>query len=164
MSNNLFRLFVYGTLKRSYWNHNRLCRDAISIEEATTCGRLYELTSGIPALAVEDLDVLAQGTGDPLADAVTQCKIDAGISGETGHGIGDLSRIVRGELITFDDPARNIPPIDRLEGFFPGQSSLYVRVLVPVVTSSEDVVAAWCYVIPSNSLRGATPLAGNAWP
>ena len=95
----LLRLFVYGTLKRGYWNHNRLCRDAVSIEEATARGRLYELPSGIPALAVEDEDVLAQGTGDPLADAVTQYEIDAGISVETGRGIVDVPRIVRGELV-----------------------------------------------------------------
>lgn len=160
----LLRLFVYGTLKRGYWNHDRLCRDRVSIAEATVRGQLYELPSGIPALAVEDEDVLAQGTGDPLADAVTQREIDAGISVKTGHRIGDVPRLVRGELVTFDDPARHIPPIDRLEGFFPGRSSLYVRVLVPVVTSSEDIVAAWCYVFPSKSLSGVTPLTGDSWP
>jgi gamma-glutamylcyclotransferase (GGCT)/AIG2-like uncharacterized protein YtfP len=32
------RLFVYGTLKRGFWNHARFCSQAVSIEPATTCG------------------------------------------------------------------------------------------------------------------------------
>ena len=46
----LLRLFVYGTLKRGYWNHERFCRGVLSVEEAVVWGRLYELPSGIPVL------------------------------------------------------------------------------------------------------------------
>ena len=30
----ILRLFVYGTLKRGYWNHQRFCAQARSIEPA----------------------------------------------------------------------------------------------------------------------------------
>jgi len=32
----VIRLFVYGTLKRGGWNHDRFCRNAVTIETATT--------------------------------------------------------------------------------------------------------------------------------
>ena len=31
---SILRLFVYGTLKRGYWNHQRFCAQARSIEPA----------------------------------------------------------------------------------------------------------------------------------
>jgi len=42
-NDNHLRLFVYGTLKKGYWNHDRFYTRAISIEAATTWGRLYQL-------------------------------------------------------------------------------------------------------------------------
>lgn len=48
------RLFVYGTLKRGYWNHQRFCAQARSIEPAVVWGRLYHLhrsTGGRPQAA-----------------------------------------------------------------------------------------------------------------
>src|SRR5690606_29891162 len=70
----LLRLFVYGTLKQGYWNHERFCRGVLSVEEAVVRGRLYELPSGIPVLEVPEADVLAYGTADPLADVATQAR------------------------------------------------------------------------------------------
>jgi hypothetical protein len=40
--------------------------------------------------------------------------------------------LIEGELMTFPDPLRDLPPIDRLEGFRPAGHSLYRRVLVEV--------------------------------
>ena len=68
--------FVYGTLKRGYWNHERFCRGLLSVEEAVVRGRLYELPSGIPVLEVPEADVLAHGTADPLADVATCLRAD----------------------------------------------------------------------------------------
>ena len=73
----LLRLFVYGTLKRGCWNHERFCRGVLSVEEAVVRGRLYELPSGIPVLEVPEADVLAHGTADPLADVATQARLAA---------------------------------------------------------------------------------------
>lgn len=69
--------FVYGILKRGFWNHDRFCRNAIDIQPATTWGRLYELPAGYPALEVPESAILAHGTADPLADAATQAQLAA---------------------------------------------------------------------------------------
>ena len=68
----ILRLFVYGTLKRGYWNHQRFCAQARSIEPAVVWGRLYHLHAGFPALEVPEGLILSQGTADPLADARRQ--------------------------------------------------------------------------------------------
>ncbi|HOY64726.1 MAG: Gamma-L-glutamyl-butirosin B gamma-glutamyl cyclotransferase [bacterium ADurb.Bin236] len=44
------RLFVYGSLMSGFWNHERYCRDALTIEPAVTTGRLYHLPYGFPAM------------------------------------------------------------------------------------------------------------------
>jgi len=64
----ILRLFVYGTLKRGYWNHQRFCAQARNIEPAVVWGRLYHLHAGFPALEVPEGLILARGTADPLAD------------------------------------------------------------------------------------------------
>ena len=72
----VLRLFVYGTLKRGYPNHDRFCQGALEIREAQVRGRLYE-GPGFPALEVPDEDILACGTADPLADVATQARLSA---------------------------------------------------------------------------------------
>ncbi|VBB41845.1 hypothetical protein TRIP_B180040 [uncultured Desulfatiglans sp.] len=57
---------------------------------------------------------------------------------------GDWSRVY-GELLTFNDPESRLPAIERLEGFRPGGSSLYRRVLVPVCITGM-VQPAWRYI------------------
>lgn len=47
-NDNHLRLFVYGTLKKGFWNHDRFCTRAISIDPATTWGRLYRLEAFDP--------------------------------------------------------------------------------------------------------------------
>ncbi len=69
---------------------------------------------------------------------------------------------VYGELLTFDDPESRLPAIDRLEGFHPGGSSLYRRVLVPVCTSGKTI-PAWVYVgAPKHRERRSLP--NGTWP
>jgi gamma-glutamylcyclotransferase (GGCT)/AIG2-like uncharacterized protein YtfP len=152
-------LFCYGTLKRGYWNHEIYCSEAISIEAATVRGKLYGLPSGIPVLEVPDEDILAVGTNDPLADARTQAlvTIPPSISEPNGWGV------IHGEIMVFEKPCVDMPPIDRLEGFSPGQVSLYRRVLVPVITSSGNVILAWCYVASSLN-RNEKPTGKCVWP
>lgn len=43
-------IFVYGTLRRGFQNHDRYCGDALTIEPAVTTGRLYHLPQGFPAM------------------------------------------------------------------------------------------------------------------
>jgi gamma-glutamylcyclotransferase (GGCT)/AIG2-like uncharacterized protein YtfP len=57
---------------------------------------------------------------------------------------GDWGRVY-GELLTFDDPESSLPAIDRLEGFRPGDRSLYRRVLLPVIII-DMIQPAWLYI------------------
>jgi gamma-glutamylcyclotransferase (GGCT)/AIG2-like uncharacterized protein YtfP len=152
-TNGMLRLFVYGTLKRGFWNHDRFCRGVLAVEDALVRGRLFETSSGIPVLEVPEEDILAVGTTNPLADVATQARVVARMSNpEPTHdrlpnkGTGAPWGPVYGELLTFDDPENRLPAIDRLEGFHPGGQSLYSRVLVPVCMDKERRLTAWAYV------------------
>lgn len=135
-------LFVYGTLKRGQWNHDRFCRNAVDVRLATIVGRLYELPAGFPAVVIPEKTILAHGSADPLADARTQAELtDRGVAMPEVTGDWDL---VCGEMVTFPDPERNLPPIDRLEGFRPEGDGLYRRALVAARTGAR-VEGVWVY-------------------
>lgn len=152
------RLFVYGTLKRGYWNHYPYCGDALFIQEATVSGRLYELPSGIPVLGVPAEDVLEVGTGNACVDG-RLCHerhtkgLQLGAPGEWDT--------IRGELIMLPSPEQCLPAIDRLEGFSPEGPCGYRRVLVPAHGAGQ-IVPAWCYAMgdmPRKHLRRL----GESW-
>ena len=113
----ILRLFVYGTLKRGYWNHQRFCAQARSIEPAVVWGRLYHLHAGFPALEVPEGLILARATADPLADARRQ--EDSGTP-RFGRPTGDWD-LIHGELVTFTDPLRDLAhrPAGRLPALRP---------------------------------------------
>ena len=143
-TNVMLRLFVYGTLKRGFRNHDRFCAIAEKIEPAMVWGRLYHLSAGYPALEVPESIVLAQGTNDPLFDAQIQANIRFKMR---GRPFGDWN-LVHGEMVTFTDPLKDLPPIDRLEGFRPSGHSMYQRVLV--TTAAKDhtpVMPVWLYIM-----------------
>ncbi len=154
----MLRLFVYGTLKRGYWNHETYCSSAVSIEVATVVGRLYELPSAIPILMIPDTSILAVGSSHVSDDVARQGSLGLRDSG----GNEDCWDEVQVELITFAD-ADAIADIDRLEGFRSGELSLYRRVLVLVKTAS-GARPAWCYVQGIPSMRAVTLLSKNSWP
>lgn len=86
---------------------------------------------------------LARGTADPLADAHRQQEIH---KPRFGRPAGDWD-LIQGELVTFTDPLRYLPPIDRLEGFRPGGHSMYQRVMVAVLCERTSI-PAWIYWMP----------------
>ncbi len=119
----------------------RLCAHARSIEPATVWGRLYHLHWGIPGVEVPEATILAQGTDDPLADARVQQRIS---NPAFTRPAGDWD-LVHGELVTFTSPSRDLPPIDRLEGFCPDrEGNLYERVLIPAKCGSRTL-PVWIY-------------------
>jgi hypothetical protein len=130
-------------------------------------GRLYEMPSGIPNLQVPDVDILAHGTADPLADVATQARLsdrlalcpELTLENATPGDWGP----VYGELLTFDDPESRLPAIDRLEGFHPGGSSLYRRVLVPI-HARESIVVAWLYIGDRLLENRISPTTNSQWP
>ncbi|QYJ14943.1 hypothetical protein Rxycam_00754 [Rubrobacter xylanophilus DSM 9941] len=149
-------LFVYGTLKRGQPNHEAFCRGYLGVEEAAVKGRLFALPAGYPALVVQEEDVLATGTADPLADAALQERAKHRELPEPRRSL------VRGELYYFRDPGIRLPALDAFEGFRPGSESLYLRVLVPALTATGKVVPAWTYTVPGKP--AGTPLPGGVWP
>ena len=168
-TNGMLRLFVYGTLKRGFWNHDRFCRDVLTVEDALVRARLFETSSGIPVLQVPEEDILAVGTTNPLADVATQAHVTACMSNPKPtpdrlpkKGTGAPWGPVYGELLTFDDPETRLPAIDRLEGFHPGGPCLYRRVLVPVQVNGADL-PAWLYVSEDPISGRLTPLGGSRW-
>lgn len=140
---------------RGHANHDLFCRGYSHVEAATARGRLYHLPSGYPALMVPKEDIHAVGTADPTHDASAHHRL--GYAGAYRSGAAS----VRGELFIFDDPEVRLPALDRLEGFEPGQPSLYRRVLIPVETSGAAGVLAWAYVIERSS---GIYLPGGRWP
>ena len=164
-TSDLLRLFVYGTLKRGYWNHDRFCEGPLEVREAWIRGRLYE-GPGFPLLEVPDEDVLAHGTDEPLGDVATQARLSARVGSSTQPGTESATAgawgAVYGEFITFDDPETRLPAIDRLEGFHPGGHSLYQRVLVPAsVNGGREIV--WVYTVEATSIKGRRIVSGR-WP
>ena len=161
----MLKLFVYGTLKRGYWNYDAFCQGVLEIREAQVRGRLYE-GPGFPVLEVPDEDVLAHGTPDPLADVATQARLSA--------RVGSCSRPAResatagawgavfGELLTLDDPESCLPAIDHLEGFRPGGRSLYRRVLIPVTMDGVRELA-WVYTVETTGIKRCRIVSGH-WP
>ena len=99
--------------------------------------------------------ILARGTDDPLVDARWQQKIG---TPRFGRPTGDWD-LIHGELVTFTDPQRDLPPIDRLEGFRPGGHSMYQRVMVAVLCGRTSI-PAWTYWMPCPS-HGERVANGN---
>lgn len=149
------RLFCYGTLMRGQRNHERFCRGALSIEEATVRGRLCELPSGIPILSVPDTDIIAIGSHHDYweDDLLIQEQSLLPVCESTDE---DGWLRIKGELMTFADPAQRLCSIDGLEGFTSGSQCLYRRVLIPVYCQDGTTLTAWCYVL---GLRTAPILA-----
>lgn len=148
----LLNVFVYGTLKRGQRNHEPYCSGALSVREARVSGWLYDLPFGFPGLMVPAETVLAIGTEDYAGDAGKQ-YLACGLS-------RSLDPVVHGELLTFDDPAQRLPALDGLEEFRPGEPGLYRRVLIPVQTNGEALLA-WAYAIKNPSGK---QLSGGRWP
>ena len=138
----MISIFVYGTLKQGYWNHERFCKTAVSIEPAWVWGRLYHLPAGYPGLEIPEASILASGTRNPLVDERVQNSTLVPPAA-LDKPKGDWDKI-RGELITFAKPELDLPPIDRLEGFNPGGWCLYERVLVLVAVNNK-VKPVWLY-------------------
>ena len=162
----MLRLFVYGTLKRGFSNHDDYCRGVLAVEEALVRGCLYIRPDRIPFLEVPEADILATGTADSAADAAAQHRLardiepwllaeSPAVPPVSGRGV------VYGELLEFDDPDTRLPAIDRLEGFRPGGRSLYRRVLVPV-RMKESFTVAWTYTVETKPLDWPE-LAADRW-
>ena len=72
---------------------------------------------------------------------------------------------IHGELLTFPNPAQDLPPIDHLEGFQPKRRSLYHRVLI-LCTSTESprsFTSTWIHTGSSNLVRQGILISIGSW-
>lgn len=144
------KIFVYGTLKRGFANHDRYCRGLLRTEPARMRGRLFKLTPGIPIMTVPAEDILGRGSENIAADLELQRRF-ATLCG-TEHPRGDKRgdrpgwKNISGELLVFGDPEAELPRMDNLEDFRPGKPSTYVRALVRAALADGSRVPAWTYV------------------
>ena len=113
-----------------------------------------------------DEDVLACETAEPLADVTTQAHLSDRVGSCSppvpGSATADPWGTVYGELLTFDDAESRLPAIDRLEGFRPGCSSLYLRVLVPATVNGACELA-WVYTVETTGIKRRRIVSG-CWP
>jgi gamma-glutamylcyclotransferase (GGCT)/AIG2-like uncharacterized protein YtfP len=153
-------IFVYGTLKRGGRNHDRYFRGPAAVIEAFTCGRLFDLPAGYPALQLPHSFVLHAGSADHAEDALG-FEMATGLLAVACPARPPPAARVFGEWIGGFDIGRVRPELDRLEGFRPGQRSLFYRVLAPVWhQEARAPVPAWVYV--QKQPRG-TPVLDGRW-
>lgn len=127
------QIFVYGTLKFGRSNHCWL--DAVKIKTGFVQGKLYLLPAGFPALKINRNSILAIGTKDFQADSTAQKAAKTLKQNE--------EEWIQGEIITLKTP-EGIRGIDLLEGFNPGEESLFRRVLV-TAKKGRKKCAVWTY-------------------
>ena len=149
-------IFVYGSLKVGHWNHH-FCRNAVRIEPATVCGKLYQLPPGYPALQVPNDSILLGGIKDAFESAQEQYQEND--NGDFEFKIHDGWDTVHGELITFADPEEDVPQIDKLEGI----PFYYDRILIPARKADGSIIAAWAYVMHEIHFS-ARYLPDGVWP
>ncbi len=160
------RVFVYGTLKRGFSNHELYCAGVLRICPAWLRGRLFKRTDEIPSMSVTDEDVLALGTANTAVDIETQEKFESLLRSER-TGVRTLPavtdwRVVRGELLIFGDPQSRLPLLDDLEEFRPGKKSAYSRVLVYATVDSGLQTSAWTYITGFDT-AALEEYAGESW-
>ncbi len=162
MANGLF-LFVYGTLKRGQRAHLPLCADARFVGNASVRGELRLHRDGYPVLVVPEEDVLAESTGDPVADA-TVGDVPPAQGGVSVLNSPESWRQIRGEVLAFSAPYSAISVIDAYEGTKDGaEPSTYRRVLLPLENAA--VRHAWAFAAtPWVDFSALSPFEADSWP
>jgi hypothetical protein len=145
-------LFVYGTLKRGYWNHPAHCSAATAIGPGSLPGTLWLRQSGTPILDLEEHPILAKGTADLAADIALQARHLPAAEKELLAQLKTKSQLlpnqVVGEWVFFEDGLEPLRKLDFLEEFTPNDppASLYDRFLIQ---SPGIPFPIWVYGIPS---------------
>jgi gamma-glutamylcyclotransferase (GGCT)/AIG2-like uncharacterized protein YtfP len=151
------RLFVYGSLKRGFSNHNRFCRGVHTMEDTQIEGSLYLMPTGYPVMRLSESLLLARAATNCAADIETQERLAKGLAAGTSPPLpfrAATSR-VHGTILTFANPVERLRAMDALEEFRPGHRNRYERVLIPVHSrSSQAEVPVWTYVAGELSPRG----------
>ena len=161
MANDFF-LFVYGTLKRGQRAHLPLCAGAKFIGDASVRGALHLHRDGYPVLVVPEVDVLAEASDNPIADAAVGAEPPAqgGVSSEKAPGPW---RRIHGEVLAFPAPHSAISAIDAYEGTKDGpERSTYRRVLLPL--ENADLRHAWAFAATPQVAADLPTFERDSWP
>jgi len=148
-------VFVYGTLKAGFENHQHYCRGVRRVEPATTWGRLYCWEPAIPILEVPRASCLLRGSSD-LADDLEAAGRVAAATVRPRPARRRGWRRIQGEVLIFPDPIERLALLDALEGFRPRSGARYYeRVLLPITVTPSAYgaggqQAAWVYVLPQD--------------
>ncbi len=154
----VFRLFVYGTLKKGFPNHDRFCATTIRIRMAWIRGRLFETPWGHPVVELPTGEVLERGSRDPGWDWARQRALEMTRVSHQDLREHEVScERVQGELLDFLNPDGWLEALDRFEEFDPIGTSRFERVLVRAYLDDPLSVPAWVYV-------GSTILNGHDFP
>ena len=155
----LLHVFVYGTLKRGYEHHRRLCGGFVEVIPARVRGRLYLLVDkGYPMLVVPPVSIVAHGTSDLPSDLIVFDEKQR-TSAPAAHPHGGDWDAIEGEILVFDDPTTRLIQLDSLEEFWPDGSGEYTRVMV--WTEPPEPRLAWTYVAPADWAPGRNHRLSN---
>jgi len=144
--NPMLHVFVYGTLKKGFRNHDHHCQGVLSVEPAVVVGRLYDLGVGYPAMQIPESAILAHGSIDHVADVCVLAEHSASQYTQTPVESDEWGD-VHGEVLSFAYPYSQLEAMDRLEGFRPGRQSHYLRVMTYALWDGA-LQPVWVYVMP----------------
>jgi gamma-glutamylcyclotransferase (GGCT)/AIG2-like uncharacterized protein YtfP len=135
----------------------RCSRRVASLGKATVCGKLYLLPPESPVLQIPNDSVLLAGIKDAFESAQEQYQEND--NGDLEYKIHDGWDIVHGELVTFYDPEKDIPMLDKQYGcpFY------FDRILIPARNTNGSIIAAWAYVMHEIHFS-ARRLPDGIWP
>jgi gamma-glutamylcyclotransferase (GGCT)/AIG2-like uncharacterized protein YtfP len=153
------KIFVYGTLKRGFSNHDHYIPQGSHIEEAQIVGRLYDVGLGFPTLDIPESGILVKGSSDFAADMALAGLLilppPAELIATPPFGL------IQGEAITLANPLEAARRMDLLEGFSPPHRSMYQRVLVWI--KAKKMALAWVYVNGEFDLATLKKIEASFW-
>lgn len=154
-------LFVYGTLKSGHQAHSVYCRGAELVGEAKVLGVLRLHRAGYPVLVVPKSTIICRAGADAARDGLIA---ESGGAKRLRLSPADSRwRPIRGEILLFRHPERDLPEIDTYEGIGIEQPALYARVLVPV--RGSPVRVAWTFAAAcERAAASLAPFPGDSWP
>lgn len=153
-------VFVYGTLKKGYGNHQYHCEGCDDIIPAYVRGRIYDF-GPFPQVQLFSEEVLQKGSNELVSDTVQGATFLL----EKEHGLIPQNERVYGEIIVFNgDSAEQLydrfVSLDRLEGF----PSFYDRSLVVAKNMKDEDIPVWIYHSPNHKVPdNAQLLESGSW-